>query len=184
MFALILNGRVHQLFDAKPELHPAFKVVEVGPSVKVGMEQVDDGSFAFPKPPALDLSGSKRHLQDAINVKRTEAIEGGYKHNFGGSAGIRTLDNRTESDAINWLGLKGLVDAMIAQGQGADMVQLRDASDQTFFASAQTIAGALIAMAQWRSALMAHSWTLKDRVKSAADEKAIGAIDINAGWPV
>ena len=183
MFALILNGRVHELFRSRPVLHPDFKIVPVGADVQVGMERLPDGTFAFPPEPAVDLSAVKRVRHSAVNAKRDAVIQSGYQHNFGGAAGIRTLDNRTEGDAINWLGLKGLVDAMIATGRDADMVQIRDANDQTFHASARTVSTALLSMAQWRSGLMAHAWTIKDKIAAASDRAAIDAVDINAGWP-
>ena len=183
MFALILHGRVHELFRSKPVLHPAFKVVPVGADVQVGMEQLPDGSFAFPPEPSVDLGSLKRGKQDAVNAKRDAVIQSGYQHNFGGAAGIRTLDNRTGDDATNWLWLKGVVDAMIATGRDADMVQMRDANDQTFHASARTVSTALLSMAQWRSKIVAHAWTLKDKIAAASNKAAIDAVDINAGWP-
>ena len=119
----------------------------------------------------------------AVNAKRDAIVAGGYKHNFGASVGIRTLDNRSEADAINWLGLKGIVDALVAADQGATQVPIRDAGDATFTASAATVSAALIGMAQWRGAVMARSWALKDAIASAADQAVLDAIDMEAGWP-
>jgi len=133
--------------------------------------------------PALDLATRRTVASAEIDVRRDAILTAGYVHDFGGSAGVRTLDNRNEKDAINWLGLKGLVDAKIADGNGGDLVALRDASNTNFTASAATVADALLAMAAWRASVLAVSWSLKDAVASAADEAALDLIDLDAGWP-
>ncbi len=133
--------------------------------------------------PAIVLERGRADTRRAVNAKRDQVIGGGYQHNFGGTAGIRTLDQRSESDAINWLGLKNLADAAIAAGSGADPMQIRDAGDETFTASANVVASALVSMAQWRGAVMSRSWALKDAIAAAADAAALAAIDIETGWP-
>lgn len=130
---------------------------------------------------ALDRARAARASK--VNARRDQLIGGGYQHNFGGTAGIRTLDQRGAEDAINWLGLKGVADAMIAAGNGSDPVEIRDAGDETFTASANVVSGAMVAMGVWRSSVIAHSWTLKDAIAVAADEAAVAAVDIEAGWP-
>ena len=133
--------------------------------------------------PALTLDQAKAMKAAAVNTRRDQVIGGGYQHNFGGTAGIRTLDQRSESDAINWLGLKSLADALIAAGSGAQAMPIRDAGDETFSASANVVSSAMVAMAEWRSAIMSHSWALKDQIAAAIDEATVTAIDIETGWP-
>lgn len=141
------------------------------------------GSALEPYVAPFDLDQAKRGRAADVNARRDIAIGGGYQHNFGGTAGIRTLDQRSESDAINWLGLKSLADSLIAAGSGAQAMQIRDAADETFSASANVVSSAMVAMAEWRSAIMSHSWTLKDQISAAVDEAAIAAIDVETGWP-
>lgn len=128
------------------------------------------------------FSDADRMLSD-VNDRRNAKIAGGYQHNFGGTAGTRMLDQRGESDAINWLGLKGIADSMVADGQGAVLLGLRDASNSTFEASATTVAAAILGMGMWRSSIIAHSWTLKDAIADSPDAAALDLIDIDAGWP-
>lgn len=137
----------------------------------------------LPPVPSIDLPQRRELRAASVNARRDAIFNAGYQHNFGGSAGIRTLDNRHEQDAINWLGLERIVDRMIAAGQESEPVEIRDAGDDTFTASAQTMSNALFAMAQWRGAVMARSWKLKDEIVAAADEAALDAIDIDTGWP-
>ncbi len=133
--------------------------------------------------PGPSLDAVKDDRRAAVNVLRDQTIGSGYQHNFGASAGVRTLDQRGSEDAINWLGLKGVADAMIADGQGAETIAIRDAADETFTASATVISAAMVAMGMWRSSVIAHSWTLKDAIAAAEDEAAVAAVDISAGWP-
>lgn len=133
--------------------------------------------------PALDIEAMRTAVAAQVDGMRDAFLASGYQHNFGGSAGIRTLDNRDERDAINWLGLKGLADAMIAAGDGDDLLSLRDAANDTFPASAVTVSTALIGMAVWRASVLAASWALKDAITAAEDEAALDAIDLDAGWP-
>lgn len=140
-----------------------------------------EGGFAPPSGPGLaELQAAKA---SAVNAKRDALIAGGYQHNFGGTAGIRTLDQRSAEDAINWLGLKGVADAMIASGNGAELIGIRDAGDETFSSSATVVSSAMVTMGIWRSTVIAHSWVLKDAITAAEDEAALEAVDIEVGWP-
>ncbi len=143
------------------------------------LTRATDGSWTCLTP----LERAKADRRAAVNALRDQTITGGYQHNFGASAGIRTLDQRGSEDAINWLGLKGVADALIADGQGAETIAIRDAADETFVASATVVSSAMVAMGVWRSSVIAHSWTLKDAIAAAEDEAAVAAIDIAAGWP-
>ncbi|MEC5291957.1 hypothetical protein VSX64_14455 [Aurantimonas sp. C2-6-R+9] len=144
---------------------------------------VVDAGTVRPESDADRLDRARAAKAVAVNAQRDAIIGVGYQHNFGATAGIRTLDQRSEGDAINWLGLKNLADAAIAAGAGADPMEIRDAADETFSASATVVSSALVAMAQWRGAVMSRSWALKDAIAAAADEAALDAIDIEAGWP-
>lgn len=128
------------------------------------------------------LEEAKRTASNAVNALRDEKIAAGYTHNFGGTAGIRTLDQRSEADAINWLGLKAIADMMVANDQGGELLSIRDAGNATFSASAATVAGAIASMGIWRSGVLAHSWSLKDQIAASAEVAAVEAIDIQAGW--
>ncbi|BDA84956.1 hypothetical protein Sa4125_24980 [Aureimonas sp. SA4125] len=129
------------------------------------------------------LDRAKADKREAINARRDTIIAGGYRHNFGSTAGIRTLDQRGAEDAINWLGLKGVADAMITSGQGADPIGIRDAADETFTASASVVASAMVAMGIWRSQVIAYAWSLKDQLDAAENEEAVAAIGTDEGWP-
>ncbi|MCW4114737.1 hypothetical protein NPA31_007145 [Aurantimonas sp. MSK8Z-1] len=133
--------------------------------------------------PEPTLDEAKATLSAAVNVERDAIIASGYQHNFGATAGIRTLDTRTEADRINWIGLKSLADYMIADGQGATPIPIRDASNSTFTASATTVSAAMMSLLHWFSAVMAASWSLKDAIAAAEDDDALDAVDIDAGWP-
>ena len=141
------------------------------------------GSRLEPAVAANDLGTLKARKRGDVNAKRDTLLTSGYRHNFGGTAGVRTLDTRSEQDITNWLVAKGIADSMLATGNDADMVFLRDASDQTFAASAQTAAGALMALLRWRTAVMTHSWHLKDQINAASSQTALNAVNIEAGWP-
>tara|TARA_R110002020_G_scaffold212759_9_gene419404 strand:- start:238 stop:819 length:582 start_codon:yes stop_codon:yes gene_type:complete len=154
----------------------------VSPEPAIGWHY-SGGVFTAPAAPAPDMATLRAAAHAAVEAKRDAILSAGYQHNFGGSAGVRTLDNRNEVDAINWLGLKGIVDAKIASGDGEDLLSLRDAGNDIFTVSAATIASALIGMAVWRASVLAVSWTLKDAIAAAEDEAALAAIDLDAGWP-
>ena len=145
-------------------------------------EQTESELAAVLEPHGLHVSVAAA-MRAAVNARRDEILGAGYQHNFGGSAGVRTLDNRNLSDARNWLILARRVDRMIAAGDGADLVGVRDASNDTFTAAADTVKTALDSMEDWGAAVLAASWALKDAIEAAENGAALDAIDINAGWP-
>lgn len=132
---------------------------------------------------SVGLPIAKRLATATVNARRDQVLGAGYQHNFGGSAGVRTLDNRNLSDARNWLILGRRVDRMVAAGDEADLVTVRDAANENFTASAETVQTALIAMEDWGTAVLGVSWALRDAIEAAEDETALGAIDLDAGWP-
>ena len=125
------------------------------------------------------LMQAKASAKRAVNAQRDARIAAGFTHDFGGAAGQRTLDQRSEADAVNWLALKSIADSMKA----ATQLTLRDADNETFAAAAPAVSNAIRAMGIWRSAVLARSWALKDQIDAAIDETTVGAIDIEAGWP-
>lgn len=114
-----------------------------------------------------------------VNAIRDARIAAGFSHDFGGAAGLRTLDQRSEADLVNWLGLKAIADAM----PDGELLSIRDADNETFQATAATVSAAIAAMGVWRAQLLGRSWGLKDEIDAASDEAAVAAIDIEAGWP-
>lgn len=176
MRALIVNDRIHEL--EPPPLAGDPEIVDVHSSAQQGWVRQPDGSFG----PEVEILTAAL-VAARVDAERDRRLALGYQHNFGGSAGIRTLDNRDETDAINWLGLNSMAEKLIAGGQGAAMLPIRDAGNETFTASAETVSTAMMGMAQWRAGILSHSWTLKDETAAAADEAALAAIDIGAGWP-
>lgn len=144
-------------------------------------EQDDDALRAVLAPYGLFLT-RKDALKAAVNAKRDAVIAAGYRHNFGGSAGIRTLDQRDARDETAWLSVKLMAADMVAAGQGASTISIRDASNATFTCSANVAVSAMSAMGVWRSEVSAWSWALKDEI-AAADDEDLATIDINDGWP-
>ncbi|MFY0735603.1 hypothetical protein [Aurantimonas sp. NFXS3] len=169
-------------FTLQESLHPdVFAALIEVPLIAEAGWVLRGGAVLAPSGPGL--KALKDSASSAVNAKRDATIASGYRHNFGGSAGSRTLDQRTELDAINWLGLKGIADSAIAAGHGSAPIAIRDANDDTFDASANVVSSAMVAMGQWRGAVMARAWALKDAIREAADETDLEAIDIDAGWP-
>lgn len=144
-------------------------------------EQSDDALRAVLAPYGLFLT-RKDAMQAAVNAKRDAVIAAGYRHNFGGSAGIRTLDQRDARDETAWLSVKLMAADMVAAGQGASTISIRDSSNATFTCSANVAVSAMSAMGVWRSEVSAWSWALKDEI-AAADDEDLATIDINDGWP-
>lgn len=169
-------------FTLQESLHPDVfaALVDVSVVAEVGWV-VRDG--AVTSPPGPGIEALKDAASSAVNARRDDVISAGYRHNFGSSTGIRTLDQRGPDDAINWLGLKGIADSAVAAGQGSAPIAIRDANDETFESSANVVSSAMVAMGQWRGAVMSHAWALKDAIREAADETDLETIDIDAGWP-
>ena len=145
--------------------------------------RTDGKTFSPPVPPEFDLDAAKGAASAAVNARRDAIIGGGYRHNFGSTAGIRTLDQRDAKDETAWLTIKINAMEAVAAGAGALPIPIRDAGNETFEVSAAVASAAMTAMAQWRSAVSQRSWDLKDEIEAAADQAALEAIDIEADWP-
>lgn len=133
--------------------------------------------------PTLALAATRAAKTAAVNAKRDAIIGGGYQQNFGGTAGIRTLDTRSERDLIHWQSLRDIWKEMIAGGQGAELVEIIDAANDLFTASADTGAAAIHQMGIDYRDIWRHGRALRNDIEIAADETALAAIDIDAGWP-
>lgn len=142
--------------------------VEPGRVVTIGEAMAD-----------LGLDDRKATLLARIDAKRNAEIAAGYQHNFGASAGVRTLDCRTTEDQTNWLALHGLWSALDPEM----MVEVIDAGNAVFETSAATGASAILALGQWKSALIVHARNLKNEALGASDDAGLDAIDIDEGWP-
>ncbi|MBZ8133213.1 hypothetical protein [Afifella sp. IM 167] len=151
---------------------PPQGAVEVGAPPADGRQKWNGEEWSAPPATSKDV-GAERARRTGL----------GYRHNFGGSAGIRTLDSRDDSDAINWLGLKNIADRLIADGQGETLLSVRDANDETFQSSAATISAALLSMAEWRGAILAAAWALKDQVKAGTFDGSRADIARDEYWP-
>ncbi|MCQ0986389.1 DUF4376 domain-containing protein [Jiella marina] len=127
----------------------------------------------------LSLIDAKALAVARITARRNGLIAAGYQHNFGASAGVRTLDCRTTEDQANWLALHGLWSALDPE----TMVEVIDAGNAVFATSAETGAGAILALGQWKSAIVVAARNLKNAVLQAADAGALAAIDLDDGWP-
>lgn len=119
----------------------------------------------------------------AVEARKLERCCAPFGHNFGATAGIRKLDRSTVEEKLAWMIRKANADGLVGQGQGIDLITLRDAAGATFTASAETVAGALSDMVGQHAAIEAHAWTLVNQIEEAPDDAALDAIDIDAGWP-
>lgn len=77
MFALIINGKVHELFADKPELHPGLLVIDATSLVEppeVG-DLYEGHGFSKPKPPTLTSlkpileMAVQNHLDDTVKMR-------------------------------------------------------------------------------------------------------------------
>lgn len=186
--AFVENGIVMNLAEFAGDTLPdgfaapaGVTVVPVGEDrVDIGAEWDESNGFSMPSPTLEELQA--RALA-AVNAKRDAVLSGGYQHNFGGSAGIRTLDTRTDRDRLNWIVLKGQVKDLVEAGEGDTDIAIRDAGNETFTTSATTTLTALSGLEQWGAAVLSHSWALKDEIAAAEDAEALASIDLEAAWP-
>ncbi len=136
---------------------------------------------AAPEPTLDDLRAAKNA---EVTARRDAAFAQGFSPATGPLAG-HTLQVRNETDKINWLTSSVAYSAAVSAGAGAvPGATFRTMANETvmttFAEAAQVI---VVGMAQWGQAIMDHSWALKDQIDAAADEAALAAIDVDAGWP-
>jgi hypothetical protein len=135
--------------------------------------------------PALTLSELKAAKVSAINTLRDQAFRAGFTVAGTGTAlDGHVLQTRDIEDRTNWLTSQAAYAAAVAGGFGASPgATFRTAANATIDLTFMQGMNALLAMADWGKQVMGHSWSLKDAVADAADEEALDAIDIGAGWP-
>lgn len=134
-------------------------------------------------PPAPSLADAKAARASDVEARRDMILTGGFTHDFGTPNGVRVLQTR-ESDETNWLTLQGSCLAAVAAGQGATAgAVIRTADNVNIPLSYSDCLQVMLAMSAWGAAVYATSWKLKDMIAAAADQVALTAIDITAGWP-
>lgn len=164
---LVIDQRVADVWVGTPRSDLADKLHE---ELFAKVIEID----VLPPPGAL-WNGSAFYLpsslptRENVAAERTRRLQEGFTRNFGGSAGIRTLDMRGPADETNWLGLKATADHYIANGAADTLLTLRDAGNETFHSSAETVSQALFEMAQWKSEVLERSWELQDMNPIPAD---------------
>ncbi len=96
----------------------------------------------------------------------------------------KVLQTRDIEDRTNWLTSQAAYSAAVAGGNGAVAgAVFRTAANETLTLTYAEGLAVLLDMAAWGKAIMGNSWALKDAVAAAADNAALAAIDIAAGWP-
>ena len=121
---------------------------------------------------------------EATKARSVEAFGRGYTPATGTLAG-KTLQVRNSEDRTNWLTSSTSYGAAIAGGMGATVgAMFRTADNETFMLTFNEGYQVLVVgMAAWGQSIYARLWALKDEIEAAADQAALDAIDITAGWP-
>lgn len=135
------------------------------------------------QPFTIPFAEQKAAKAAAIKPQFQTVMLAGYTHNFGGSAGIRTLDMRDADDKANWTLLLIKCQGLNAAGSGSTSVTIRSQDNDTFTTTAATALTAMQAMLAWGEASLAHKWALDASVEAAANQSQLDAIDIGVGWP-
>ena len=131
-------------------------------------------------PTFADLKASKHA---AVAARLDTLLTGGFTVPTGTLAG-KVLQTRNLEDRTNWLISQASYSAAVAAGQGAtENASFRTADNETIVLTYIEGLTVLLGMAAWGAACMGVSWALKDQIAAAADETALDAIDIDAGWP-
>jgi hypothetical protein len=133
--------------------------------------------------PEPTLAERKAAMTAATKAKFGQIMLDGYAHNFGGSAGWRTLDMRDADDKANWTLLLIKCQGLNAAGAGSTSVTIRSQDNETFATTASTALTAMQAMLGWGEAAFARKWALEAEIEAVSTEAELTAIDINANWP-
>ncbi|GAA0760787.1 hypothetical protein FHS52_001129 [Erythromicrobium ramosum] len=133
----------------------------------------------------LTLAEQKQALRERINARRDAAFAAGWTVSGTGTAlDGHVLQTRDVEDRTNWLTSQASYSAAVAIGAGAvEDAMFRTAANATITLSYASGLAALLALAGWGKTVMGNSWSLKDAVDAAADQTALDAIDVEAGWP-
>lgn len=136
-----------------------------------------DGAWSVP----LDVLKARKKLQ--VDMTLGGKFQAGFTPTTGPLAG-HTLQTRDSDDRTNWLTSQAAYLAQVNAGNGAALeADFRDEANATVTLSYVDGYTALLQMAAWGKALFQNTWALKDQIKAAADEAALDAIDVTAGWP-
>jgi uncharacterized protein (DUF1684 family) len=131
----------------------------------------------------LTFAENKAAKRAAVSALLAEKLTGGYTHDFGAPHGEKVLQTRDTDDQVNWLTSQAAYSAAVAGGAGATMgANFRTEDNVIITLSYSDGLAVLLSMAAWGQALYANSWALKDAIEAAADQAALDAIDIEAGW--
>lgn len=178
-FAVIDGEAVVNIIEAEPGFAIAGMTLVASEIAGTGWSY-DGSSFL---PPLLPLDQRKADRAAAVNRKRDALLSGGYTHDFG-AAGVHVLQTRDADDRINWLTSQAAYQAAVASGLGGELgAEFRTAGNQRITLTFLEGLNVLLAMAAWGKAVFGRSWDLKDAIAAAADDAALDAIDIEAGWP-
>ena len=119
-----------------------------------------------------------------VIVRRDAILTGGYRHDFGGSVGVKVLQTATADDDTNWLVLQASCTAAVLVGQGATVgAVVRTLDNVNFPLSYADGLQVMLAMSAWGAGVYAASWKLKDAIAAATDQPSLDAVDVTAGWP-
>ncbi len=134
---------------------------------------------------APDTARRKAIMTSVISTLRERKFREGFPVSGTGTAlDGHTLQTRDAEDRTNWLTSQAAYAAAVAAGHaGAPGAVFRTASNQTIGLTFGQGLAILLGMAAWGKAVMGRSWELKDAVAAAADDAALDAIDLEAGWP-
>ena len=181
-FALIEpSGRVAQIVADGEQFQVAAPLQWVACDGTVTTEHAHAGGV-FTGPAVPSLAERKRARRDEVNLERHRLQHLGVPYAFPGAV-MGTIDTRNSDDMANILGLHQAALGLMATAPDVVFCSFRDAEDQDHDLTPSQMAALYQAVMARRTALYQHGWTLKGQIEAAADEAALDAIDVTAGWP-
>jgi Domain of unknown function (DUF4376) len=138
-----------------------------------------ESGATYVRPRAVNLA---RELEVAKISRRAEVLSRRDRAEWGGCAGPL---GRVDSDPDSQRKISGAVQmAMIAQAAGQPFaVDWTMQDNSTVTHDAVAMIGIGLAVGQHVAACHERGLALKAQIEEAADQDALSAIDINAGWP-
>jgi hypothetical protein len=133
--------------------------------------------------PPPGLAEAKLVQRQAVNALRDEKRSAGLSYSFPDSL-TGTVDTVNQVDYTNLQALVTTAQVLAASGETGAVLAFRDAEDQTHALTPEEVIALGMAVTQHQAAIYAASWPIKDAITAAADQVALDAIDITAGWPV
>lgn len=148
----------------------------------IGALRAEDGSFAAAPEP---LTVIKDRASASVMMKRDDRIASGIT--FGGKVYQTRPDDRENIAGAAQLALMAVINGAQAgdlrwHGGDEDFVWIAEDNSLTPM-DAQTVMAFASAAADMKSACIFHARGLKEAIDAAADEAAVAAVDIEAGWP-